>query len=342
MCSRWKRRPAGSNWGDFGPDDELGRLNFLTPAARKRAAGYVQEGLTFCLSLPLNLPGGTVVHRLRHPPRLAALPRDLEGALNYNYPLAKENARATDIVSDDVVTLATQYSTHWDTFAHVGQSFDIDGDGVAEPVYYNGWRAGSDVVAPDPATGAARTRRLGVDTMAQTGLQGRGVIINLCHHLGRGRRLVGYDDLMRILEADGIEVDQGDLVCFYSGFGDLVLSSAGTLDAADVHPARCSELDGRDQQLLRWIDATGLAALISDSIGIETLPARPTDGARQASLPLHEFCLFKVGIALGELWYLSELADWMRQHKRTYFLLTAPPLRLPGAVGSPVTPLATV
>ena len=49
----------------------------------------------------MTLPGGTVVHRLRHPPRLAALPRDQEGALNYNYPLAKENPRATDIVSDD-------------------------------------------------------------------------------------------------------------------------------------------------------------------------------------------------------------------------------------------------
>ena len=342
MSSRWKRRPDGSNWGDFGPDDELGRLNFLTPQARKRAAGYVQEGLTFCLSLPLTLPGGTVVHRLRHPPRLAALPRDQEGALNYNYPLAKENPRATDIVSDDVVTLATQYSTHWDTFAHVRQSFDADGDGVPEPLYYNGWRAGSDVVAPDPATGAARTRRLGVDTMARAGLQGRGVIVDLYRHLGRGRHLVGYDNLMRILETDSIEVERGDLVCFHSGFSDLVVSSSGTLEAADVHPARCCELDGRDQRLLQWIDATGLAALISDNIGIEALPAQATDAERHASLPLHEFCLFKVGIALGELWYLSELAGWMRQHKRRYFLLTAPPLRLPGAVGSPVTPLATV
>ena len=186
------------------------------------------------------LPGGTVVHRLRHPPRLAASPRDKEGALNYNYPLAKKNSRATDIICDDVVgTLATQYLTHWDTFAHAGQNFDANGDGVPEPVYYNGWRAGSDVVAPDIVTGAARTRRLGVDTMARVGLQGRGVIIDLCHHLGRGRSLVGYDDLMRIIEADGIEVERWDLVCFYSGFGDLVMSSSGMLDEADVHPARC-------------------------------------------------------------------------------------------------------
>jgi hypothetical protein len=65
MSSRWKRRPIGSNWGQFGPDDELGRLNHLTPEARKRATRYVHEGLTFCLSLPLTFPGGTVVHRLR-------------------------------------------------------------------------------------------------------------------------------------------------------------------------------------------------------------------------------------------------------------------------------------
>ncbi len=273
---------------------------------------------------------------------MAALPRDREGALNYKYPLATENAQATDIVSNDVVTLATQYSTHWDTFAHVGQSFDADGDGVPEPFYYNRSRAGSDVVAPDTVTGAARTRRLCVDTMARLGLQGRGVLVDLCHHLGRGRRFVGYDDLMRIIEADGTKVERGDLVCFYSGFGDLIMSTSGLLDAADVHPARRSELDGRDGRLLQWTNSTGLTALISDNIGIEALPARPQDGETLASLPFHEFRLFKVEIALGELWYPSELPGWIRQHHRRYFLLTAPWRRLPGAVGSPVTPLATV
>jgi hypothetical protein len=52
--------------------------------------------------------------------------------------------------------------------------------------------------------------------------------------------------------------------------------------------------------------------------------------------------LFKLGIPLGELWWLSDLNDYMRGTGRTRFLLTAPPLRLPGAVGSPVTPVATV
>ena len=59
-------------------------------------------------------------------------------------------------------------------------------------------------------------------------------------------------------------------------------------------------------------------------------------------MPLHEHCLFKLGVNLGELWYLTALAKWLRENKRYRFLLTAPPLRLPGAVGSPATPIATV
>ncbi len=58
--------------------------------------------------------------------------------------------------------------------------------------------------------------------------------------------------------------------------------------------------------------------------------------------PDDELGLFKLGINLGELWYLRDLADWLRDNNRSRFLLTAPPLRLTGAVGSPVTSIATV
>jgi hypothetical protein len=59
-------------------------------------------------------------------------------------------------------------------------------------------------------------------------------------------------------------------------------------------------------------------------------------------LPLHEHCLFKLGVHLGELWLLRDLAAWLRANDRSAFLLTAPALRLPGSVGSPVNPVATV
>ena len=46
---RWKHRPEGSTWGDFGADDQLGRLNLLTPERVKRAAEEIRDGHSFCL-----------------------------------------------------------------------------------------------------------------------------------------------------------------------------------------------------------------------------------------------------------------------------------------------------
>jgi kynurenine formamidase len=101
--------------------------------------------------------------------------------------------------------------------------------------------------------------------------------------------------------------------------------------------------NGDDTRLLNWISESGLAALISDNVAVE----QSSSVAREMTspgpvLPLHEHCLFKIGVPLGELWHLSELAAWLRENQRTRFLLTAPPLRMPGAVGSPATPVATV
>ena len=70
MTQRWKHRPQGSNWGDFGPDDQAGRLNLITAAKVRQGIEEVREGLTFCLSLPLDYPGGNILNPRRHPPVL--------------------------------------------------------------------------------------------------------------------------------------------------------------------------------------------------------------------------------------------------------------------------------
>jgi kynurenine formamidase len=104
-------------------------------------------------------------------------------------------------------------------------------------------------------------------------------------------------------------------------------------------------LDGHDQRLLEWIADSKLAAIAADNLAVErssTLGIDPRMDHRGPQLPLHEHCLVKLGIHLGELWYLTELAEWLRQNQRNRFFLTAPPLKMPGAVGSPVTPVATV
>jgi hypothetical protein len=74
---RWKHRPEGSNWGDFGADDETGRLNLITPEKVLQGIAEVKEGHSFCLSLPLDYPGGNILNAARHPPlRLATVSVD--------------------------------------------------------------------------------------------------------------------------------------------------------------------------------------------------------------------------------------------------------------------------
>ncbi len=343
---RWRQRPPGSTWGDFGPDDERGRLNLITREKVLQGINEVREGRSFCLSLPLDYPGGNVLNPRRHPPRLS--PTERGGRPNMNFPLNREDPRYTDIVSDDQVVLTLQYSTQWDSLAHVGQMFDADGDGVPEFVYYNGFRAGADIIGPvdyahgdAPVAAPSGARRLGVENMAEAGIQGRAVMIDLEAHFGRARTLIGYDALMAVMAKDGVAVEPGDMVCLHTGFAAMLLEMKGHPDPARVHDA-CAALDGRDARLLEWISASGLAALIADNYAVEAVPARPCEEDHCASLPLHAHCLFRLGVNLGELWHLSELAAWLRAAGRSRFLLTAPPLRLPGAVGSPVTPIATV
>ena len=83
QTSRWKQRPPGSNWGDFGPDDQYGRMNLLTPEKVKQGIAEVKEGLTFNLSLPLDFPGGNVLNPRRLPPVLRPTVRNGKPNLNY-------------------------------------------------------------------------------------------------------------------------------------------------------------------------------------------------------------------------------------------------------------------
>ena len=146
MAKRWTKSPAGSNWGEFGDDDQLGSLNYISSEAVLRAVKEVREGKSFCLSLPLDYPGGRSLAPIRFPPTLSPTGRD--GNPVFNSRVKSTTHFFCDVVCDDAVFMCTQYSTQWDSFAHVGSTFDLDGAGEEVACYYNGYRAGSDVVPP--------------------------------------------------------------------------------------------------------------------------------------------------------------------------------------------------
>jgi kynurenine formamidase len=145
---------------------------------------------------------------------------------------------------------------------------------------------------------------------------------------------------MRVMEKDNVTVEEGDMVCLHTGFAQMIMEMNGNPDKDKLHGS-CAALNGRDGKLLNWITDSGLSLLIADNYAVEAHPSVPGQGSC-AFLPIHEHCLFKLGIHLGELWYLTPLNNWLKANKRSRFMLTAPPIRLPGAVGSPANPVATV
>jgi kynurenine formamidase len=352
MAKRWQQRPEGSTWGDWGDDDELGRINLIGPEQVLKGVREVQAGRSFCLSLPLDLPGGTALNQRRHPPRLAPT-EDMDGTpeVFFNVRMSEMpdfgDPKYVDVWADDVVTLSLQYSTQWDSLAHVGAEFDADGDGVEEAVYYNGYRAGIDLVGPsadargDGSGHASFAHHLGLEHMAVHGVQGRGVLVDLRHHLGDGWQPVGLGQLQEVMAADGVVVEEGDVLLLHTGFATKLLEWGGNPPERELFTS-CAYLDAKDDALLEWIASSGISALVADNYAVEGLLGKDRVEGRHSFLPIHHLCLFQLGVPLGELWYLDELASWLREHDRSRFLLTAPPLRLPGIVGSPVTPIATV
>src|SRR5688500_20324335 len=91
MSQRWKQKPPNSSWGEFGPDDQRGRMNYVTREKVLQGIAEVKEGITFCLSLPLDYPGGNVLNPRRSPPRLASTLRN--DKQNFCYPLRSEERR---------------------------------------------------------------------------------------------------------------------------------------------------------------------------------------------------------------------------------------------------------
>lgn len=338
---RWIKRPEGSNWGDFGEDDQVGRLNLITPERRLAAVREVQAGIAFPLSLPLNLPKhGIWAARKGQPPRLKwTNGPDSRICDAFNAPGLKG---AIDIGNDDCAELNLQYSTQWDSLAHIGALFDADGDGVPEQRYYNGYRSEQDMHCGGPGVAA-----LGIENMATTCVQGRGVLVNLFKVFGSQEARVNYDMLMSVLDAQGVVVEPGDIFCLYTGMGEAILEMDSDPATFKRINSSFAAIDGSDPRLLQWITDSEISAICADNQTVEAKPRGAADGSAccepgAAFLPIHHHCIFKLGMHLGELWYLRELAAWLKAAGRYRFLLTAPPLRLPGVVGCPPMPVATV
>ncbi len=103
-----------------------------------------------------------------------------------------------------------------------------------------------------------------------------------------------------------------DPLTLHTGFATKVLEWERNPDPVKIH-TMCSYLDARDESLLEWIADSQVSALVADNYAVEGLLGKDRDPSRHSFLPIHHLCLFKLGVPVGEMWYLDELAGWLRE-----------------------------
>lgn len=303
-----------SNAGRWGADDVHGTLNFLTPAARVRAAALVRRGVTFSLAQSFDEHGPQKGWRRRTNPvhTMTDTGTDAERA-SQGFPHGFGGA-------DDVVSMPLQCSTQWDGLGHI---FD---HGKA----YNGRRAG-DVVS---SAGDAVT---GIQTAAAL-IAGRGVLLDVGRVHGTDGELpdgfaITPEHLDSTAAAHGLTLSSGDIVCVRTGqlartrrhgWGDYAGGPAPGLSF------RCAG----------WLHDSEIAAIATDTWGFEVRP----NEFDEAFQPLHQVVIPHIGLYIGEMWDLDALAADCAPAEggdgAYAFFLTAAPIPFTGAVGSPVNPIA--
>jgi len=299
-----------SNWGRWGEDDELGTLNFITPERVLAACALPRSGRVISCALPFDARGPQAGLGGRYNPihtmlatgadALAGAQDFLPGGFNY---------------ADDAVTMPLQCGTQWDSLAHV---------------FYDGKMYGGRDVRLVTSRGA---RANSIDRIAN-GVVGRGVLLDLPRTTGQpwledGTRILP-EHLDACAERQGVAIEPGDVLLVRTGMMTRCLEQkswkgycGGPAPGLSVHCAR-------------WLFERELAAVATDTWGVEVIP----NETRDCFQPLHMIALRNTGLLLGEIFALDALAAACAEDGRYAFLFSAPPLPITGAVGSPINPLA--
>ena len=299
------------NWGKWGPDDEIGTLNYITPARIAAAARLVTRGKVIALGIPLQRQGP------RAAPAPASTPSTPCSAMAATAPLTPAAVAEAQGYggSDDMIVMPLQSVTQWDSLAHIFDSGKM----------WNGYDAS--LVTSE---GAAR------NSIARTTdrIAGRGVLLDVARHRGVGSLEPGYAitvaDLEATAAAEKVEVRSGDILLVRTGHMKRYLDK-GSWDHFDLDP-----FPGVSVFATPWLHAKEVAAIATDNYAVEVRPSE-IPGFRN---PFHVVCIPNMGLTLGEIFNLEELAADCAGDGRWEFLLVAPPLPVTRGVGTPINPYA--
>lgn len=296
-------------WGWWGGDDDKGSVNFATANRVARAAQSVRRGAVFSLALPLDRHGPMRGDGPRVNPQHVMLRTPHDPIPGIAEPLRQRAA-------DDAVYMPLQCSTQWDAFSHIFY------DGST----YNGH--GYDSVST--LDGASRNSIFAL----RDGAVGRGVLLDVARFVGRDALSPGEaiqcDDLRECAAAQQVEVGEGDFVLVRTGH---LQQRRATGDWGDYAGGPAP---GLGVSTAEFLSERRVAAVATDTWGVEVIPYETAE----LMAPLHILLLVNAGVVLGEMWDMEALAADCADDGVYEFFLSAPPLAITGATGSPLNPLA--
>ncbi|MGU3501157.1 cyclase family protein [Mycobacterium sp. C31M] len=314
------------NWGRWGDDDELGTLNLITDDKVAEAAALVKKGKVISLGgdFGSNGPQGAFKFRFNPIHVMTVDGGDAQTLVKHAPEWARKSV-AQELSSffvdnifrfnDDMITMSLQAATQWDALSHV----------YYEDKLYNGF--------PADSVTSFGARHLGIETVDGKGIVSRGVLLDVVAHRGeevfcQPGNPITPAELDDIAAKQGVQIRSGDIVVVHTGWWTRFLSTGDGQEAGS----------GLDWTCASWLHDHEVAAVAADNLMVED--PDPENGVEGTFLPMHMLCLRDMGLMFGEYWDLTGIAADCRADGVYDFQLIAPPLKVVGAVGAPVSPIA--
>lgn len=296
------------NWGRWGPDDEIGTLNHVTPEMVAGAARLVTAGRRISLGLPFDQNGPQSGALGRYNPIHFMSRSGVDGYAGLRDQFGIRGA-------DDWIMMPLQASTHWDALSHIFYQNEM----------YNGY----DI--RNVSSGGAKKN--GIEKVKDK-LAGRGVLLDVARWRGVRELPGGFEVTGEVLEAtaagQGVEIRRGDFLLVRTGQMEARLEEKAWGDYAG------GDAPGFSFCSAEWLHGREIAAVATDTWGCEVRPNN-SPGIYQ---PWHWIVIPMMGLTMGENFYLKDLADDCAADGRYEFFLVGSTLAITGSVSGPTNPMA--
>lgn len=301
------------NWGRWGPNDEIGSLNFLTAEEVLRGVRAVRSGKTFTLGAVIGHPKGDPVW----PGRSGAMKLMTQDKGHYLSEKLHPVPGGLEY-ADDYITMFLQGTTQFDALGHTWYDDQI----------WNGYDAKSTIGGMEKAS---------VLPIAEHGVVGRAVLLDMARHRGKDAleagETFGLEDLLACAERQGVTIEHHDILVIRTGWLKVFYEKGPEAFYGDNFNEPGLTFS---PELIRWFHETEIPVLATDTIANETT-VEPQTGV---VLPLHNALMRNLGVLFNEILWLEELADDCAEDGQYTFLYVGAPLKIYRGTGAPVNPVA--